>query len=171
MNAKESATVDMLVQLIVQRLRERRESAAVISLTSDTSPAETVLLHHQTITVTDVTFGQLQQLLTGVRTPWIQWLDKGLVYECDITIKTAMPVNRMFHPAMILTWPFTFRDKYDKRIYSCKDRCITATTVRAYENDSVLLLFRGQHVTALAQEVMQTKHIDVIEGVVCYADW
>ena len=99
------------------------------------------------------------------------WFDRAVAYGCDMTVVTDMCVNQQWNPAMILAWPFTFKDKQGRKVYSFKERIISASAIRTCNKESVILIFRGQRFTALGLDELRDRQLVCVEGTKRYADW
>lgn len=163
--------MDEIIAAVLKRLQARMESRGQVDLAHDGKLEERTLLHHQRVEVTGVTQSQLNELTERVEGPLVTWFDRAVAYGCDMTVVTDMCVNQQWNPAMIVSWPFTFKDKQGRKVYSFKERIISASAIRTCNKESVILLFRGQRFTALGLDELRDRHLVCVEGTKRYADW
>ena len=59
--------------------------------------------------------------------PWVTYLHRALAYDCEVTIRLAVPVTSLMNPSVILDWPIKFLDKFGRPIYASHQAWITAS--------------------------------------------
>ena len=101
--------------------------------------------------------------------PWVACVHRALAYDCEVTIRLAVPVTSLMNPSVILDWPIKFLDKFGHPVYAFSQGWITASFVKSCESQSVIVIYRGQRFTMAAREEIERLGITIIEGNEKYA--
>ena len=101
--------------------------------------------------------------------PWVACLHRALTYDCEVTIRLAVPVTSLMNPSVILDWPIKFLDKFGRPIYASHQGWITVSFVRSCESQSIIVIYRGQRFTMAARDEIERLRITIIEGNEKYA--
>ena len=150
--------MDALVKLVLERLEKRMTSTATFMVTENTSYDEHILLQNQLISFAGIDYGHIRELMSDTLVPWVACLHRALAYDCEVTIRLAVPVTSLMNPSVILDWPIKFLDKFGHPVYAFSQGWITASFV-----------YRGQRFTMTAREEVERLGITIIEGNEKYA--
>lgn len=161
--------MDALVKLVLERLEKRMSSTATFMVTENTSYDEHILLQNQLISFAGIDYGHIRELLSDTLVPWVACVHRALAYDCEVTIRLAVPVTSLMNPSVILDWPIKFLDKFGHPVYAFSQGWITASFVRSCESQSVIVIYRGQRFTMAAREEIERLGITIIEGNEKYA--
>ena len=161
--------MDALVKLVLERLEKRMTSTATFMVTDNTSYDERILLQNQLISFAGIDYSHIRELMTDTLVPWVAYLHRALAYDCEVTIRLAVPVTSLMNPTVILDWPIKFLDKFGHLVYASSQRWITASFVRSCKSQSVIVIYRGQRFTMAAREEIERLGITIIEGNEKYA--
>ena len=161
--------MDALVKLVLERLEKRMTSTATFMVTDNTGYDERILLQNQLISFAGIDYSHIRELMGNTLVPWVAYLHRALAYDCEVTIRLAVPVTSLMNPTVILDWPIKFLDKFGHLVYASSQRWITASFVRTCESQSVIVIYRGQRFTMAAREEIERLGITIIEGNEKYA--
>lgn len=161
--------MDALVKLVVERLEKRMTSTATFMVTECNSYDEHVLLQNQLISFTGVDYGHIRELMSNTLVPWVVCLHRALAYDCEVTIRLAVPVTSLLKPSVILDWPIRFLDKFGRPICASHQAWITASFIRTCDSQSIIVIYRGQRFTMAARDEIERLGITIIEGNETYA--
>ena len=110
--------MDALVKLVLERLEKRMTSTATFMVTECNSYDEHILLQNQLISFAGIDYGHIRELMSDTLVPWVACLHRALTYDCEVTIRLAVPVTSLMNPSVILDWPIKFLDKFGRPIYA-----------------------------------------------------
>lgn len=153
-----------LIEKILLRLEQRRQSSTTITIYDEAIYSEEILLNHEQICLAGLHYGHLQSLANNIQVPWVRFLDTAISYDCRITLKLSVLPSGLLSHSMIRCWPVVFRDKLNRRLYACTYHWIPAGFVRACESNSVLVLHCGQRLTQAAIDECSRLSISTVEG-------
>ena len=134
-----------------------------------TSRSLQLLLQNQLISFAGIDYGHIRELMSDTLVPWVACLHRALAYDCEVTIRLAVPVTSLMNPSVILDWPIKFLDKFGHPVYASSQGWITASFVRSCESQSIIVIYRGQRFTMAAREEIERLGITIIEGNEKYA--
>ena len=161
--------MDALVKLVLERLEKRMTSSASVIFSDNSRFDARIFLQNQLIAFAGIDYSHIRELMTDTLVPWVAYLHRALAYDCEVTIRLAVPVTSLMNPSVILDWPIKFLDKFGRPIYASHQAWITASFVRSCKSQSIIVVYRGQRFTMAARDEIERLGITIIEGNEKYA--
>lgn len=151
--------MDNLIEAIVTILVERQKKELIISCEDFDSQSRTIkdFLYHQTIHIHQIGAIQLAKLSRlEAEDPLTVWLTKGLEYECSFVLHLGFSAACLI-PTELYEWPVKIKTSKGKEIFVSSNKIITYSDVALLTQQHILVRFRHQKMTDLAEEFV-TQH-------------
>lgn len=156
--------MDNLVEAIVKILVERQTKKLSISCEAFDPQLRTFkdFIYHQTIHVHQVGAIQLAKLSKlEAEDPLTVWLTKGLEYDCQIVLHLGFSAVCLI-PVEMYEWPIVIKTREGKQIRVFSNKIITYSDVALLSQQDILVRFRHQKMTDLAEEFVSKHKIQQI---------
>lgn len=156
--------MDNLVEAIVKILVERQKKKLSISCETFDPQQRTFkdFIYHQTIHVHQVGAIQLAKLSKlEAEDPLTVWLTKGLEYDCQFVLHLGFSAVCLI-PVELYEWPVAIKTKEGKQIRVVSNKIITYSDVALLSQQDILVRFRHQKMTDLAEEFVSKHKIQQI---------
>ncbi|GCF95237.1 hypothetical protein NRIC_31280 [Enterococcus florum] len=156
--------MEKLIEAIVKILVERQTKELSLSCKDFKTDERTDrdFIQHQTIHLHQVGAIQLAKLARmDDEDPLTVWLLSGLEFGCDVVLHLGFSAICLI-PNELFEWPIQLNINQNKRLRVVPNKIITYSDVALLEQTDLLIRFRQQQVTAVAEDYLKKHKIQQI---------
>ena len=156
--------MDNLIEAIVNILIERQKKELAVSCEKFDPQSRTIkdFLYHQTIHIHQVGAIQLAKISRlEAEDPLTVWLTKGLEYDCRFVLHLGFSAVCLI-PTELYEWPLEIQTNTGKELFVSSNKIITYSDVALLTQQHILVRFRHQKMTDLAEEFVKQHKIQQI---------
>lgn len=159
--------MDDLIKAIIKKLYQRQQQTLCLSCLEFDSEKRTVrdFADHQHIKLKDIGAIQLSKLAKMDASDELTcWILKAIEFDCSVTIQLGFNALCLV-PSELYEWPIVFKSKEGKMLHAVSNRVISYSDIALLNSQDILICFRHQRLTALAEEHLAKKKIQQIERI------